>query len=272
MEEQIKDLEERLRVTCLVINNIGHIYNGQKEGEIGIGQLVILDLFQRINANLKLSADIFGNIDYSYNQKIPLALLIRACLSDSLTGIYLLSHNADEYMEELDVLNLDFVKYIKSMLPLEIEFFNYIRKENNSSQPQFDRRYEIFEKYLKSQKGEPWQVKTRDEFRKSGDKTPLTFDKMRDYIKKKGEDDNIPIVLELSYMYNYYRYFSQYEHYTFTGRHFVKQPFDDDLLQIKYALLLIMTSILFMTSILNQVTKEVKQPLENALKIAPQSE
>lgn len=272
MEKQIKDIEARLRVTCNVINEIGHIYNGQKEGEIGVGQLVILDLFQRINANLKLSADIFGNIDYSYNQKIPLALLIRTCLSDSLTGIYLLCHNADEYMEELDVLNLDFVKYLKSMLPLEIEFFNYIRKENNSFQPEFDGRYEIFEKYLKSQKGEVWQVKTPVEFRKSGDKTHLTFDKMRDYIKKKGEDDNIPIVLQLSYMYNFYRYFSQYEHYTFTGRHIVKQPFDSDLLHINSAFILIMTSILFMTSILNQVTKEVIHPLQIALDIVPQSE
>lgn len=100
-----------------------------------------LELLKKVNANLEVVRDIlkeFNNKDQVDKTYETLSILFRTCLADCLTGLYLLSSSETEFNEELDVLELDCVKYIKDMLPLEIEFFNFLHNENKNPQTYLD--------------------------------------------------------------------------------------------------------------------------------------
>jgi hypothetical protein len=201
----------------------------------------------------------------NFEKKIPLSILLRSCLADCMTGLYLGTFKNPEFSEELDVLNLDFIKYMGSMIPLEVELWNMLSGENNDPQIKLDERYDAFQRWLQSNKGEPWKAKSPADFRPSNPSRTekIGFKSIHERLKTEAR--------ALAYMYNNYRYYSQYEHFTSIGRDIFNSPFEEEIGRMERALVSIMHSILLIAAVLPKINNEL-EPLVNELNnIIPQA-
>ncbi|MCL2561818.1 MAG: hypothetical protein FWE10_05810 [Rikenellaceae bacterium] len=260
---------QRLDITYDVLQSVGMQYHRAKK--VPQEEFVFLDLLKKIKANLGTVKDIIVELEKidpvtgNFEKKIPLSILLRSCIADCMIGLYLGTFKNPEFSEELDVLNLDFVKYMESMIPLEVELWNMLSGESNDSQIQLDERYDGFKKWLRSNKGEPWQIKKPADFRSDASRTAkIDFPSIHERLRCKSK--------AFAYMYNYYRYYSQYEHYTSIGRHVFDSPFEEEIPLMERALVSIMHSVLLIASLLPKITEEVSPLIDALNRIIPQED
>jgi len=265
MKETFEKWIERIDVTSDVMEAVGQSYNGAKK--VPKEQYVFLDLLKRIKANLRGCRDMLFELSLldpnrdNFEKKIPLSILMRSCIADCLTGLYLASFDREGFAEELDVLNLDFVKYLGSMIPLEIELYNTLFEDREDAQRHLDERHEGFSKWLQSDIGEAWKTKKPVDFRSDKTRTnKIDFLGIHQRLKEAA-----PELRTFSYMYNFYRYYSQYEHFTSAGRELYNSPFEKEIGLMERALASIMHSVLLLFSTLDKASSEMVKPLIDEL-------
>lgn len=211
------------------LNDIAMHVGGKKHSEFGTIKIVILDLMKRIHANLHVVKSILPEIANTRSLSVPLSVLIRTCLTDSLTGFYLLTFSKDEksFENELNMMALDYVKYLEKLTHLEPQFYNPDISPEELEEIIIKKLDEIVENYpeivLRREKLKLIK-KTSAEIRSTSNEKifpskqkmsePLSdlskFERLFDY-----PDEGVQ---SISYLYPLFRFYSQFHHYSVSTR------------------------------------------------------
>lgn len=198
-----------------------------------------ISLIRRIQCNLTAVSILAG---FSYKKdtlylKFPVGLLLRSCLTDTIYALYLHGMKAKEAEEEIEVLNKDYVKSLDERFDVykdkvvdiglseeEIKSFYDLGCEDSFIQYL---TYEMDGEKLKTR-----AVKNKD-LRTTHDERPenLNIAGMVDCVKTKTKHGCV-----VNRLNAYYRYFSQYEHFSEQGYGDSLVPFGDDNMSFPCAL------------------------------------
>lgn len=222
----LKKIIEKVDELSRITNEIGESFNGKFGSELKLKGFVFLDLLLRINSNLEGIYLLLKPYNDQPELKYPIALVLRACLSDVLTGYYLLSFQKDEksFENEIKVLGLDYLNYAKSMVKTEPLFSKLNSKELLESKIKENESilFDRYKEYIKSTEDGKIQFYSVAELRKTS-KDELFI--IRGERSRKPTDKNkferlshIRLLQDALYIYPLMRYYAQYQHYTFEGR------------------------------------------------------
>ena len=192
---------------------------------------VEMSLVRRVQCNLT-TISILASLSYKKDSlylKFPIGLLFRSCLMDTIYALYLHDMKAKEAEEEIEVLNKDYVKSLEGRFDVykdkvldiglseeEIMSFYSLGCEDTFIQ------YLTYE--MDGEKLNSKPVKSKD-IRTIHGSWPenLTITGMVEYVKTKPKQ--VDIVNRLN---AYYKYFSQYEHFSEQGYGDSLAPFGED--------------------------------------------
>ena len=229
LQQQLQKLIPIINNLSLETNKIGTSFQGKKGSEIKLSGFVFLDLMSRINANLEALLLLLKKLAVSDELKSPIALLLRACLSDVLTGYYLYTYMKDEqtFENEVKVLGLDFTGYLIAMAENESFLSAKHLSESDRGRLILDLKNQLAQKYsdtIKSVDQSTGKVEkfTRAEIRNTSDpKYLLNGESIKDQItdeKKYKRLRNFEDLENVSYVYILMRYYAQFQHYSFYNR------------------------------------------------------
>ncbi len=218
------------------INSIGLNY---KDRQVNIQIEVFISILNRIGINIS-SINHLSKTLHEEQISSSIALLFRACLSDIILGHYLLSFKSDiiTFENEIRVLNQSFLKkYVNDIYKVEQEllstneedFKNRVAEFNNILKEEF-LDILVDDNLLKTKSAK----KIRDEFRSN----KKYFNDMDVYNSELSESTMFKhLFAKKNDLENYYKqvkvlwkYFSQFQHYTFPGRHFINDKKENFLL------------------------------------------
>ena len=198
-------------------------------------ELAVMDLVRRVECNLKavMSLSILAmKSNGSVYFKLPIGLLLRSCFTDCLMGLYLQQLSEDGVQKMLDDLSKEYTKSLferfevykdKVSIPFDDEFFQtlYI----GQLEDHFLDYLTINEKY-KSGSDHPfyqmWSVQQFERHQTSKIKKSLATN-----------SSYAPLVNRL---YGYFKYFSQYEHFSGPGHGDTLADFGEDNVSFPKAL------------------------------------
>lgn len=223
-------LIDRLSIST---NKIGVSFHGKKGSEIRLKGFVYLDLMQRINANLEGLLLMLKNLEKSPELKSSIALLLRACLEDILTGYYLYTYLKDEttFENEVNVLGLDYMNYVFTMIEEEPIFNPFKPTKEEIQKDILEKKKDVCTKYqvlIKSfnEETEELEKYSRFELRKtsSSELFPTDSDKKVPISAKNSYKRlrRFEILHNHSYVYVLMRFFAQFQHYAYFNREILK--------------------------------------------------
>jgi hypothetical protein len=283
MEKDLKYYTERFEYHSFYlqqsINSIGFSFHGKK---VDLVQDVYLSLLNRIGVNIA-SIHHLSNFFIEENISSSIALLLRACISDIIFGYYLMDYINDEktFEGEIKVKNVEFLKYIQKVGSKEQKVLS---KKTGNVQLNFNELIiNNYEGYFKKINNNGQVVfKSNSEIRKEcGSKAifinndqnfSLTEEKIFENLRNKRPE----MEDHFDSIYIFWRYCSQYQHYTHLGVALQKQGkefflyYFMSLLLETYNFLSVMQIFVFNFSVVNfdqvkndlvQVYKEFKPDL-----------
>ena len=203
-----------------------HSLTESKSKDVRCKRFVALNELTR---KIRVSLNALHYIPYEKYEVLcaPANLLYRSMITDLMT-LLLISQVDDKQLEDIVfIFDWDFTNSLKSALKANIE----IRKEtypedddafDEQANKYQEKLYNDLKDYLSSEKGEDWKLKS---------KTPIYING----VKFDGQISQIYKILRTfeevsgyAYAYQYYRLFSQSEHFSIKGRIInYKQPFHD---------------------------------------------
>lgn len=198
-----------------------------------------MSLVRRVRCNLT-AITILSVLSYKKNSlyfKLPVGLLLRSCLMDTIHALYLHSMTAKEAEEEIEVFSKDYVK------SLDERFEVYKDKIVDVGLPELflddfynSAREDAFLRYLTYEKDDlSFKLKAikSKEIRTIHDTWPenITISRMVDFVRSKMK--HTACVNRLN---SYYKYFSQYEHFSEQGHGDSLAPFGNDNVSFPLAL------------------------------------
>ena len=202
-----------------------------KAKRIGRKRSVEMLLVRRVQCNLT-TISILSRLSYKKDSlyfKFPVGLLLRSCLMDTIYALYLHDMKAKEAEEEIEVLNKDYVKSLEGRFDVYKDKVPDIGLPEEEIKSFYDLGCEdTFIQYLTyeldGEKLKTKAVKSKDlrTIHKSWPEN-LTIASMVEYVKIKPKQ--VDIVNRLN---AYYKYFSQYEHFSEQGYGDSLAPFGDD--------------------------------------------
>jgi hypothetical protein len=249
------------------INQIGHGFNGRKISRINESFIILLN---RLMCNLYSISVLLEKYEHKPISS-SISLLFRSCISDMVIGFYLLTFNKNKTTleTEIRVLDASFLKYLKKVYPIEQELLSKDKDEAN-------KKINKFEKFLKQQFKEllddenDFKVlsskKIRDKFgtnKKSfqGElyKSNLPEEKMFEHLITIGD-------VPFKSMYDYYRLYSQFQHFTHAGKELLHLSKSDYLYYFIHTLIFCYDFVFAVNSeILNIEVIEIKQNREELI-------
>ena len=196
--------------------------------------LIMMDMARRVECNtyaVMLLSKHSLQENRSVYLKFPVGLLLRTCMSDCLMGLYVSLLSQEELVRYVQSLNED---YVRSLLPRVDVYKDKIAKlgftddfvENMYLLQLEDKfcKYLSFEKTIDEFTKIPmWTVEKKGEM--------ITLKKIVDVLKQNKKTSNIARRL-----YAYYKYFSQYEHFSESGYGDTLEDFGNDNVSFKKAL------------------------------------
>ncbi len=198
-----------------------------------------MSLVRRVRCNLT-AITFLSVLSYKKNSlyfKFPVGLLLRSCLMDTIYALYLHGMTAKEAEEEIEVLSKDYVK------SLEERFEVYKDKIIDVGLPELflddfynSAREDAFMRYLTYEKNDSsFKLKAikSNEIRTIHDTWPenLTISRMVDLVRSKKKHEAC-----VNRLNSYYKYFSQYEHFSEQGHGDSLAPFGNDNVSFPLAL------------------------------------
>ncbi len=267
MQKIIKHLDDLVEILNLVATEVHH----KKGSELGTVKIVLLDLMKRIQSNLNGMKLLMNELSNDRLIILPVSLLTRTCLSDALTGFYLLtfSHHKESFENELNVMGLDFIRYSEKLANLEPyfsgqdlsddEFRNIINAKLESiasSYPKLVVRVENVKLIKKKPKEIRESSRKQLFFDEISMSAQLTDNEKFDHLF----NNSFVGVKILSYMYLLFRFYSQFHHYTSETRNLADLPTEKHLPYVSISLVLI-------TQVLKSIafTIELPETIANAL-------
>lgn len=190
-----------------------------------------MSLIRRVQCNLT-AVSILAGLSYKKDSlyfKFPVGLLLRSCLMDTIYALYVHDMKAKEAEEEIEVLNKDYVKSLEERFDVYKDKVADIGLSEEEIKSFYDMGCEdTFIQYL-TYEMEGEQLKTRTvknkDLRTTYNERPgnLNIAGMVDYVKTKTKHGCV-----VNRLNAYYRYFSQYEHFSEQGYGDSLVPFGDD--------------------------------------------
>ena len=197
----------------------------------GRKRLAEMSLVRRVQCNLTAItylADLCYKKDSLYF-KIPVGLLTRSCLMDSIYALYLHALSAKEAEEEIEVFNKGYVKSLEERFDVYKDKVAHVGFSEELTRDFYDLgREDIFMRYLTfEKKGEKLttNVVRSKELRTVHKSWPenMTIARMVEHVQTKPKMSAVVTRLNA-----YYKYFSQYEHFSEQGFGDSLAPFGDD--------------------------------------------
>ena len=190
-----------------------------------------MSLIRRAQCNL-MAVSILANLSYNKDSlylKLPVGLLLRSCLMDTIYALYLHNMKAKEAEEEIEVMNKDYVKSLEERFDVYKDKVPDIGLSAEETKSFYDMGCEdTFFQYLTyemdGEKLKTRAVKTKD-LRIAHDARPgnLNIAGMVEYVKTNTKHGRV-----VNRLNAYYRYFSQYEHFSEQGCGDSLAPFGSD--------------------------------------------
>lgn len=193
-----------------------HSLTESKSKDVECKRFVALNELTR---KIRISLNALHYIPYEKYEVLcaPANLLYRSMITDLMTSL-LISQVDDKQLEDIIyIFDLDFTKSLKSALKANIE----IRKETYPEDVDaFDEQaieyqeklYDDLKDYLDSAKGEDWKLKKKTPIYINGEKFDGQISQIYKILRTFEE------VSGYAYAYQYYRLFSQSEHFSIKGR------------------------------------------------------
>ena len=203
-----------------------HLLTESKSKEIDNKRFVALNELSR---KIRISLNALHYIPYEEYEVLcaPANLLYRSMITDLMTSL-LISQLDDEQLDGvIHFFDLDFVKSLRNALNANIE----IRKmtypddaeafEEQKKEYQ-EKLYDDLKECLSSTKGEDWELNSQRPIKINDIDFKGNISQMYDLLKSFEE------VAGYAYIYQYYKLFSQSEHFSIKGRFInYKQPFHE---------------------------------------------
>lgn len=184
---------------------------------------VLMDFIRRIEANASGVREMAKATILTYKSspylKLPMGLLIRNCLMDSLQGLYFSTLEDDSFNIALHSFNQDYVKSLPSRFEAYQDRVGSFEDDVLLQQIFGLQIEDVFPEYI------DWSCfdkKTRS-FKIANKKGQYTLASMYCNLKK-----NEDYSFLASKLYAYYKKYSQYEHYSQMGNGDSLVPFDED--------------------------------------------
>ena len=187
--------------------------------------LIIMDMVRRVECNaysIMLLSKSSLQENGSIYLKLPIGLLLRTCVSDCLMGLYVSLLLQEELVQFVQSLNVD---YVRSLLPRVDVYKDKISELG------------FADEFIESM----YMLQLEDNFCKylSFDETTNEFTNIAMWNVKKGKTITIKRIVEVlrnnqytaevsRRLYAYYKYFSQYEHFSESGYGDTLADFDKD--------------------------------------------
>ena len=203
--------------------------------------IVILLLIRRILTNIRAVLELAG---YSYkNQgtlffKLPVGLLLRNCITDSITGLYFLTQDDKTTGQLLDLQNHDYAKALLSEFEVyrdKIKFSNFSDELAEhfytlNIEDTFLSHFDINEDYKEI---EPLNERHMWKAIKSKDYLPDGPNDDPDMRRKAEALSQHPQFGSLAdSLFAYYKYFSQWEHFSENGTGDILANFGEDNIKL----------------------------------------
>lgn len=203
-----------------------HLLTESKSKEIESKRFVALNELSR---KMRISLNALHYIPYEEYEVLcaPANLLYRSMISDLMTSLLISQLNDEQLDDVIYFFDLDFARSLKSALNANIE----IRKmtypddaeafEEQKKEYQ-EKLYDDLKECLKSTKGEDWEFNSQKPICIKGKEFNGKISQIYDLLK------TFEKVAGYAYIYQYYKLFSQSEHFSVKGRIInYKQPFHD---------------------------------------------
>ena len=198
--------------------------------------LTLMNLMQRVECNLR-SVYVLASISIKSSGlvyfKFPVGLLIRSCLMDCLTGLYILKHNDTSCTNIMELRNRDYVKALFEEFEVYRDKVSFSFDDETlehvytlALEDTFIQDLDINEKTK-----EIVPMKERFIWKARNPKDIYSDYKITDGLLKSMKDDlsnDDEIGKCVNHLYAYYKYFSQYEHYSERGYGDSLANFGDD--------------------------------------------
>lgn len=151
---------------------------------------------------------------------VPANLMYRCIVSDLMTTMFIAVIDDSKIDEVMHIMDIDFAKSLKNSLEANIEIRKETYPEESDDFDELSQNYQIklyddLKDCLNSGKGEEWEIKRAKPVFINGIAYTGQIRQIYDILKTFDYD-----VRALASVYQYYRLFSQSEHYSLKGRIF----------------------------------------------------
>ena len=151
---------------------------------------------------------------------VPANLMYRCIISDLMTSLFIAVIDDSQLDEVMHIMDIDFTKSLKNSLEANIEIRKETYPDESDDFDELSKNYQIklyddLQNCLSSEKGEEWEIKKVNPVFINGIAYTGQIRQMYDILKTLDYE-----VRALASVYQYYKLFSQSEHYSLKGRIF----------------------------------------------------
>lgn len=241
--------EKNKQVWHEIIIECFRIYKPQREALLAYTKnykksrknLAIFLLSRRILSNICAIAELAGlsyKKDGSLFFKLPVGLLLRNCLTDCITALYLLKLDDQTVEKTMELWNVDYTKALLEQFEVyrdKISFANFSDELAEhmytlSIEDNFLHYLDINDEYKEVKPGDErhiWKVKKRKEYLPNGTNEDPN---MRNMAKALSKDNQFGSCANS--LFAYYKYFSQWEHFSENGTGDILANYGEDNIKI----------------------------------------
>lgn len=204
-----------------------------KENDKTRKNIVLFLLARRILSNLRAIAELadvsFKN-DGSLFLKLPVGLLLRCCFTDSITGLYLTRQDDESFVQIMEKLNHDYAKALFEEMEVYRDKISFANLEEEVVELLYTSNIEdTFLQYfdVNDKRKEDGDLSERSIWRVKRIKGNTQMSNMAKALSKDPQFGRCAVCL-----YSYYKYFSQWEHFSENGIGDVLSNFGDDNIKL----------------------------------------
>lgn len=203
--------------------------------------LAIFLLARRILSNICAIAELAGlsyKKDGSLFFKLPVGLLLRNCLTDCITALYLLKQDNQAVEKTMELWNIDYTKALFDEFEVYRDKISFVKFNDELAEHMYTLSLEdnyihyldLNEKYKVIEPGDErhmWKARNRKEYLPDGTNEDLN---MRNMARVLSDDDQLGSCSDS--IFAYYKYFSQWEHFSENGTDDILANFGEDNIKI----------------------------------------
>ena len=204
-----------------------HILTENKSKQIENKRFVALNELSR---KIRISLNALHYIPYEEYEVLcaPANLMYRSIITDLMTSLLISQLNDKQLDDVIYYFDLDFAKSLKTALNANIEIRKLTYPDDaeafdEQKKDYQEKLYDDLKECLSSAKGEEWEFNSQKSIKINNIEFKGKVSQIYDVLKSFEE------VAGYAYVYQYYKLFSQSEHFSIKGRFInYKQPFHDE--------------------------------------------